>query len=383
VPTSEKPLSLLTATRASLRDTGPVGLVLTPAGDEAWLVTRHAEVKALLHDERLGRSHPDPAAAPKYVKNDLLAMLITPDAEAARQMHARARTLLTPHFSARRVRDLKPRIEALTDAMLDRFTTDEPPADLHAGFSLPLSLQILCELLGVPADERHRCAELLARAGQVGTDGSGGPAALFAMLTELADRKRDDPGDDVVSRLATSGIPDEQTGSLAATLLFAGLDAVATHIDLGVVLLTEHGGQRDEVLADPDRLGGMVDEVLRTAKQSGAILPRYATGDIEIAGVRISAGDLVLLDFALANFDERVFGEPDRFDVTRSPNPHLTFGHGIWHCIGAPLARVELATAFTRLYERMPRLRPAVPVEQLTARDGQLVHGLAELPVTW
>ncbi|WP_421108917.1 cytochrome P450 [Streptomyces sp. NEAU-S77] len=368
-----------------LRASAPVCRVHTPAGDEAWLVTRHAEVKKLLHDERLGRSHPSPETAPRYVKNSLLDLLVADDPQVAREVHARTRALFTPNFSAKRIRALRPRIEELASDLVEELAAQERPVDLHAYFSSPFSLRILCELIGVPDEDRERCAALLAGMGQIDTGQSvvTGPKALFGLLAGVSARKRAEPGDDVISRMCEAGIPDDHAGSLAAVLLFAGLESVATHIDLGVVLLSAHPEQRGAVLRDPALLTGTVEEVLRSAKRAGATLPRYASEDIEIAGVTIHAGELVLLDFALANFDEQAFSEPELFDVTRSPNQHLTFGHGIWHCVGAPLARVELSTAFTTLFSRLPGLRPAVPLDELRTRGGELVGGLAELPVTW
>lgn len=393
MPTSRELPALTTEARPvldpsplrELRASAPVCRVHTPAGDEAWLVTRHAEVKKLLHDERLGRSHPSPETAPRYVKNSLLDLLVADDPQVAREAHARTRALFTPNFSAKRIRALRPRIEELASDLVEDFAAQERPVDLHAYFSSPFSLRILCELIGVPDEDRERCAALLAGMGQIDTGQSRvtGPKALFDLLAGVSARKRAEPGDDVISRMCEAGIPDDHAGSLAAVLLFAGLESVATHIDLGVVLLSAHPEQRGAVLRDPTLLTGTVEEVLRSAKRAGATLPRYASEDIEIAGVTIHAGELVLLDFALANFDEQAFSEPELFDVTRSPNQHLTFGHGIWHCVGAPLARVELSTAFTTLFSRLPGLRPAVPLGELRTRGGELVGGLAELPVTW
>ncbi|GGR28457.1 cytochrome P450 [Streptomyces netropsis] len=369
-----------------LQARSPVCRVKTPAGDEAWLVTRHAELKQLLLDERLGRSHPDPANAPRYVRNPFLDMLITDaDPESARKLHAETRTLLTPNFSAKRVRDLKPRVEAIAEGVLEGFVAQGPPADLHGQLSLPYSLMVLCELIGVPPQDRARLVELLS--GMAGVDDPQrvveGQQALFAYLVELAGRKQADPGDDVMSRLCETGAPAEKVGPMAAGLLFAGLDAVASHVDLGVVLLATNPDARQAALGDPRVMAAAVEEILRTAKAGGSVLPRYASAAVEIGEVTIEAGDLVLLDFTLPNFDEQVFDEPERFDITRSPNPHLTFGHGMWHCVGAPLARLELRTMYTLLFTRLPELRLDLPVEDLQVLGGRLSGGLTELPMRW
>ncbi|MDG9715506.1 cytochrome P450 [Streptomyces sp. DH24] len=370
---------------SALRDEAPLCRVRTPAGDDAWLVTRYAETKELLRDERLGRHHPDPASAARYVDNPLVEMLILDDADEARRLHREVRTLLTPQFAARRMREFGPRVAEAAQALAADFAGRERPADLHAYFSFPYALGVLHDLIGVPEAERGRCAALLRDLGRVGTaqEPPTGPGGLFALFRELAAAARTAPGDDVLSRLVASRVPDEQAAALAATLLFAGLESVVSHVDLGVVLLARHGAQHEAALGSAGAMAGLVEEVLRSGKQSGSVLPRYAGEDIEVGGVTVRAGELVLLDFALANHDERVFADPGAFDGTRSPNPHLSFGHGVWHCIGASLARRELAEAFTALFGRMPALRPAVPEERLVTGAGRLVGGPEALPVVW
>ncbi|KJY41423.1 cytochrome P450 [Streptomyces sp. NRRL B-1568] len=369
-----------------LQNRAPVCRVRTPAGDEAWLVTRHAELKQLLLDERLGRTHADPPSAPRFVRNPMLDMLISDeDPQTARKTHAEVRSMLAPNFSARRVLNLKPKVEALAEGVLAGLVAQGPPADLHANFSMPLSLLVLCELIGVPAEDHGRLITLLTSMAELDSleSAEAGRQALFDYLAELAGRKRTAPGDDVISRLAASGVTDERIAPVTAGLLFAGLDAVASHIDLGVALLSAHPEQCAAALRNPEAMTHAVEEVLRAAKAGSSILPRYASEDVDIAGVTIRRGELVLLDFTLPNFDAQVFTDAETFDITRSPNPHLTFGHGIWHCVGAPLARVQLKTAYTVLFTRLPDLRLAVPVEELQMVGGQLSSALDGLPVTW
>ncbi|MFR9727670.1 cytochrome P450 [Saccharopolyspora sp. MS10] len=369
-----------------LQEQAPVCKVRTPAGDEAWLVTRHEEVKQLLKDERINRSHADPPSAPRYVDTPFFNLLIThPDPDEATRLHKEMRALLTPSFSARRLARLRPKVEALALEMVQELLDEGPPADLHAQFSQPFALQVLYELIGIPPEDRWRIVELMGRMAVLGDPAAAeeGAAELFGYISELVGRRRVAPGEDVISRLCEAGLEDERIGTLSAGVLFAGLDSVISHIDVGVLVLAGNPDKRERALRDSASLALAVEEVLRAAKAGSSMLPRWATGDVEIAGVTIERGDLVLLDFTLSNFDERAFDDPERFDVERAPNPHLTFGHGMWHCIGAPLARVELQTAFSTLFGRIPGLRVAVAEEELRWETGQLSGGLLELPVTW
>ncbi|MEV5378201.1 cytochrome P450 [Streptomyces nondiastaticus] len=369
-----------------LQDQAPVCRVRTPAGDEGWLVTRHAELRELLHDERVGHSHPDPENAPRYVRSPFLDLMITDtDAEAGRRTHAEIRRLLTPMFSARRVREMEPQVAVVVETVLDRFIAQGPPADLHGGVSVPVALTVLCDIIGIPPHSREQLTEMLSRMALLGDRESveHGRDELFAFVEGMVERKRAEPGADILTRLSDGGLPEERVAPLAVGLLFAGLDSVVTFLDHGVMLLAEYPEQRAAALADPGAMTHAVEEILRSAKAGGSILPRYASEDVEIGGVTMRAGDLVLFDFSLPNFDERAFTEPERFDITRTPNPHLTFAHGMWHCIGAPLARIELRTVYTRLFTRLPGLRLERPAGELQLRDGQLSGGLTELPVTW
>ncbi|MFI9052726.1 cytochrome P450 [Streptomyces sp. NPDC053427] len=379
------PVLQLSPLLRDLQSKAPVCKVRTPAGDEGWLVTRHAELKQLLHDERLARAHADPANAPRYVQNPFLDLLVTDDADVARALHTEMRRLLAPQFSARRVLDLLPKVEAIAEGVLAHFVAQGKPADLHGRFSLPFSLSVLCALIGIPAEEQGRLVAVLTKMGELDDAASvqERQAELFGLLVELACRKRAEPEDDVISRLCVDVPSDERIGPIAAGLLFAGLDSVASHIDLGVVLFTRYPDQLKAALADEKVMRGGIEEILRSAKAGGSVLPRYATGDVEIGDVTIRTGDLILLDFTLVNFDRQVFDEPEVFDIGRTANPHLTFGHGMWHCIGAPLARMQLKTAYTLLFTRLPELRLTHPVEELRVLSGQLSAGLTELPVTW
>ncbi len=370
-----------------LQARGAVARVRTLTGDEAWQVVRYREIKRLLGDDRLGRSHPDPERAPRLSDSILFGgPLQNYDTEAAD--HARLRRLLTPFFSARRMEALRPRVEALVDELLADLARRTPPVDLHQALSFPLPVLVICELLGVPATDRERfrlwsrdMADLHDR-----PRAEAALAELVGYMRELVARKRTHPQDDVISGLgAAEGgtLPDDQVARLAAMLLFAGHETTVVRIDLGTLLLLTNPDQRAAMLRDPALVTTAVEEILRASVTGGHGLLRYAREALEVEGITVRAGDAVLLDIGAGNHDPGAFAEPDRFDVARQPNPHLAFGHGPRYCIGAPLARVELQAVFERLIPRFPTLRLAVPLERLRTREDVLTGDLEELPVTW
>jgi cytochrome P450 len=374
---------------------GSVQRVTTPAGDPAWLVTGYENVKALLADPRLGRSHPEPERAARFSEAAIFGGPIgSPSSE--RRDHARMRLLLGRSFSARRMAGLRPWVQELVDSLLDAMGRQTPPVDLHEAISFPLPALVICELLGVPYEDREDFRRWSDDAGDM-TDGARsrtGLSRLQGYMRELVERKRQQPGEDVISDLvaAQQYAPDEFTDDhvvdLAAGLLFAGHETTVAAIDKGVLLLLTNPAEREALQRDPALIPRGVEEILRlpspvpTVSQADG-LPRYANAELEIGSVTIQAGDLVLLALQAANLDDRVFPAPETFDVARDENPHLTFSHGPHYCIGAPLARIELQSVFGTLFRRFPTLRLAVPIEELRPRSHLLTGGLTELPVTW
>lgn len=365
----------------------PITRVRTPTGDEAWHVARYSELKQLLGDSRLGRSHPDPEHAPR-ISDSVLFGGPAENYETEDADHARMRALLTPYFSARRMEALRPRVEVLVDELLAELAAMTPPVDLHEALSFPLPVLVICELLGVPYEDRAQfrvwsqgMADLHDR-----QRAEAALTSLIAYMGRLVSRKRAHPGDDVISGLcAAEGgtIADDYVSFLGAVLLFAGHETTVVRIDVGTLLLLSNPDQRVALRRDPSLITSAVEEILRASTTGGGGLPRYPRADIDVGGVTLRAGQAVLLDIGAANHDERTFRDPGSFDVARQPNAHLAFGHGPRFCIGAPLARLELQAVFQRLVARFPTLRLAVPIEQLRARRDLLTGGLAELPVTW
>ncbi|GAA5094019.1 cytochrome P450 [Nocardia iowensis] len=367
----------------------PIAQVRTAVGNPAWLVTRHAEVKRLFLDDRLGRSHPDPDNAPRVGAAPLLGP--TQDYATEPTDHAKLRALFTPFFSARRMRAIRPRVTEHVDRALAAMAAATRPADLRQALSVPIPSAVLCELLGIPTGQRARFQAAVDTI--MGFDGrqaaDAGLAELISLTRELIGGKRADPRDDVLSSLCAPEheLSDDDIAHLAAFLLTAGLASTSSEIDVGVVLLLSRPGQWQVLRNNPDLVPSAVEEILRVAISAGGgdapMLPRYARADIELGDVTIRAGELVLLDITAANIDPRAFTEPDHFDLTRAPNHHLAFGHGPWHCLGAPLARMQLQVVFAGLVTRFPTLRLAVPVSRIPVTASVLDRGIAELPVTW
>ncbi len=371
----------------------------TPAGDPAWLVSDYDTVKRLLADPRLGRSHADPDTASRYSESMIFGRPF-PASPTEAADHSRMRRLLAPWFSARRMELLRPRVQRMTDQLLDDLADGGVPADFHEAVSFPLPSLVICEILGVPYADREDFRRWSDDAADM-TDQArsfGGLAALWHYMTGLVTSKLDVPGDDVLSALVAAhrADPDDLTldgaAQLGAGLLFAGHETTVAAIDTGVVLLTTHPAQRDALRRDPTLVPDAVEEILRSAlpvpsehTDDGPShgLALWTNADLDVDGVTIPAGDLVLLGLQQANDDQRRLGDRPGFDIARRPNPHLTFGHGPRFCLGAPLARLELQVLIGALLDRFPALALAVPVEQLQPRSTLLTGGLTRLPITW
>lgn len=365
----------------------PVRLVITPVGDEAWLVTDYDQVRRLLDDDRLGRSHRTPETAARTGESALFGGPLG-DFDTEHADHARMRALLQPHFSPRHLRSLEPRVEALTAGLLDDLARQGPPADLLARLALPLPILVICELLGVPYSDRDQFRAWAQDAGNVRDHARSerGLAELFDYGRRLVEHKRAHPGDDVMSRLcATDGVSDEEAATMSMLLLFAGHETTVVQIGLGAMLLLTNRDQWQTLVDDPALIPHAVEELLRATASGGGVggIPRYARTDFDIDGVAIRAGDLVLLDIGAANHDPLTFADPERVDVARKHTAHLTFGHGAHYCIGAPLARIELKAVFAQLIPRFPSMRLTVDPATLPTRRDVLAGGLVELPVSW
>jgi cytochrome P450 monooxygenase len=364
-----------------LQEERPVVEVRTPAGDKAWLITRHDEVRTLLMDRRLGRAHPDPANAPKlFYTNPMTEKLVSVDFDHEPEIRAGLRALLAPCFSSRKMDAFRPKLAPLVADAVARFAGQGPPADV-CELSQALTAQVLGELIGVPREDRASLPQLADQAGG-GADpqsAASGDGALMGQMRAVAVQKRAEPGEDIMSGVVQNGATDDQAALVGTLLVFAGMSiSGVTTTSIGQV-----GSDlelRDRLIANPELMNSAVEELLRTS--GGGNFSRYAREDIEIADVTIRAGDLIVLNYGLANTDKRVFTAPDELDITRSPNPHLAFSHGNYYCLGAPLAKIQLAMTLKALLAALPTLRVADPLEDVV-RSTELDGGFAKLLLTW
>ncbi|MEU2054577.1 pentalenolactone synthase [Streptomyces bungoensis] len=376
----------------ALQRQGPITRVRA-AGEDAWLVTRYDEVKALLADRRLSLSNPNPQPSAKSAARAfMVALMAGDDHETEAVRHARMRALLVPRFTTRRMRLMKTRIEHHVDELLDKLAASAPPVDLHRALSFPLPTMTVCDLLGVPLADRERFGQW-AR-GTFDQSDNQHSANTFQQVvdytTELVARKRIEPGDDILSELIAAedgALSDAEIAQLGNAVLLFGYETTIVRIDLGTLLLLRNPDQRALLAEKPELAPAAVEEILRLGvggKGSNALIPRYAHSDITVGETVIRTGDAVMLAIGAANYDGRAYPDGDLFDLTRDkPKSHLAFGHGARHCIGRTLARIELTAVFERLFRRLPDLRLAVPEESLHWQEHRITGGFDEIPVTF
>ncbi len=376
---------------AALRESGPVHRIEGSAGLPVWMVTRYDDVLAALSDPRLSNDPHHATALTEVLRGDFLSrsMIGTDPPE-----HTRLRRLVSKAFTARRVEGLRPRVQEITDSLLDRITP-RGSADLVAEFGLPLPITVIGELLGVPEAERDRFREwtdeMLDRPFDPGSDLALVAAArerMHGYLADLVAAKRARPADDLLTDLVAATDEGERLDAqellaMAFLLLIAGYVTTVSLIGNGTLALLRHPDELDRLRADPSLVPNAVEELLRFDGPVNPGLTRYALQDLEIGGVRIPRGDMVLLAIAAADRDPHRFPDPDRLDVGAVDPGHLAFGHGVHYCLGAPLARLEGQIAFTALLARLPDLALAASEQELRWTGGGVLRGLRGLPVTF
>ncbi|MEU1025133.1 cytochrome P450 [Streptomyces sp. NPDC005904] len=384
---------------AWLRENSPVHRTTLPSGVEAWLVTRYADARQALADQRLSKNpahHAEPAHAkgktgiPGERKAELMTHLLNIDPPD----HTRLRRLVSKAFTPRRVAGFAPRVQELTDHLIDAFA-EKGGADLIHEFAFPLPIYAICDLLGVPREDQddfRDWAGMMIRHG-------GGPRGgversvkkMRGYLAELIHRKRLDPGDDLISDLIRASdhgehLTENEAAAMAFILLFAGFETTVNLIGNGVYALLTHPEQRARLQAALARgesalLETGVEELLRFDGPVELATWRFATEALTVGGQDIAAGDPVLVVLAAADRDPARFERPDTLDLSRRDNQHLGYGHGIHYCLGAPLARLEGQTALATLLRRLPDLQLAGDPADLRWRGGLIMRGLRTLPV--
>ncbi|MGW4734285.1 cytochrome P450 [Streptomyces shenzhenensis] len=379
-----------------LRRQCPVATVELPSGDRAAFLTRYDHVKALLTDARFTRPKAGDGAAriaPEGVGGpaaDGDGALTLPDRG---EPHQRWRRQVGKYFTAKRMTALRPGMVRTAEHLVDEMIRRGRPGDLKAGLGFPLPVYVICDILGVPAEDRDRFSHwsdaFLNVTRFSGEHTRAAHDEFVAYMSAHIEAIRARPGDDLLGMLVKEreadgqGLSDQELLATGMGLLVAGHETTANMIGKMVSLLLADRGRWERLLADPSLVRTAVEESLRFDANLGFGMRRYLTEDVEIDGELLPSGTTVVCSMPAANRDERAFADADRMDLTRSPNPHLTFGAGPHSCLGQALARTELQVALEVLLRKLPTLRLAVPAEELPRVQGLLVGGLSAVPVTW
>ncbi|MGW6726465.1 cytochrome P450 [Nocardia sp. NPDC055029] len=375
-----------------LREARPVSPLIFPDGHEGWVVTGYEAVRQLLADTRfssrqdLGIVHPAYESSGMPVQTEpspqipgLFVAMDPPD-------HTRLRRKLTGAFTVKRMKQLEEHIIEITERQLDEMARLTPPVDLVREFALPVPSLVICELLGVPYEDREtfqvNSAQFLVKDQEL-EQKMAAYGAMTSYLAELVMRKRAEPGEDILSDLARDeDLGIEELVGIAFLLLLAGHETTANMLALGTFALLEHPEQLAELRADPELVPNAVEELMRYLSVAD-IFYRYATEDIELCGETIGKGSTVVISLLAANRDPLRFDNPDTLDVRRTARGHVSFGHGVHQCLGQQLARIEMRAGFAGLLRRFPTLELAVPATEVKLKTDMNIYGVHELPVTW
>jgi cytochrome P450 len=369
---------------AELRAKEPVSKLPMPYGINLWLVTGYEEAKAVLVDT-------------KAFSNDFANLTGTGGVTAQQDpgglgfadppAHTRLRKLLTPEFTMRRLARLTPGIQQIIEQQLDSMAAAAGPVDLVAEFALPIPSLVICELLGVPYEDREGFQHLsMAR-----FDLFGGAGASLGAITESLDyllgvvrKQRENPGDGLLGMIIKEHgdeVDDRELAGLADGVLTGGFETTASMLALGALVLLQDEKMFKSVHDDDAAANGFVEEILRYLTVVQLAFPRFAREDVEVAGKKIAKGDVIAVSLSGANRDSVLGTDLDRVDATRRPTSHLAFGYGVHRCIGAELARMELRAAYPALLRRFPAMRLAKPSDELAFRKVSIVYGVESLPV--
>jgi cytochrome P450 len=372
-----------------LRAEGPVSRVVMPGGHPVWVITRYAEARAALADPRLIKDWrtlwPGDAAAEL---DDGFAALDTHMLSTDPPDHDRLRRLVTKAFTARRIERLRPRVAEITGSLLDAMPADGQ-VDLLESFAFPLPITVICELLGVPDSDRasfRAWTQAVLSTGAAAAESGTAAVQMAGYFTALVADKRAHPADDLLSALivardAGDGLSERELLGMIFLLLVAGHETTVNLIGSGTLALLLSPGDLARLRADSSLLPRAVEELLRYTSPVNHATFRFTAEAVEIGGTVIPPREAVLVAIASGNSDPDRYPAPDRLDIGRDAGGHLAFGHGIHHCLGAPLARMEGEIAFGALFSRYPGMTLAVPPKSLRWRPSTLIRGLETLPV--
>jgi cytochrome P450 len=376
-----------------IRESEGVRRIVNAFGMHVYLVTRHDDVKAMLADyERFSNTRPPgfvmpgaPAVSDEEVASARAGNLLGLDPPE----HQRLRRMLTPEFTIRRMKRLEPRITEIVTEHLDAMENTGAPVDLVENFALPIPSLVICELLGVPYQDRDDFQKRSAR--QLDLSAPIEERLEFQRrgreyMQSLVTRARSRPGEDILGMLVGEHgdeLTDDELVGIAGLLLLAGHETTSNMLGLGTLALLQNPDQLAAVRDDPDAIGPAIEELLRWLSIVQTSIPRVTTTDVEVAGVPIPAGQLVFASLPAGNRDPGFIDSPEVLDIRRGAAGHLAFGHGVHHCLGAPLARMEMRIAWPALLRRFPNLALAEDFADVQFRSFHFIYGLRSLMVRW
>ncbi|MGW1214344.1 cytochrome P450 [Streptomyces sp. NPDC002499] len=374
---------------AELMREGPLTRIQLPNGEGwAWLVTRHDDVRMVTNDPRFSREavmdQPVTRLAPHFIpQRGAVGFLDPPD-------HTRLRRSVAAAFTARGVERVREKSRVLLDELIDELVEAGPPGDLTAAVLSPFPIAVICELMGVPAADRHGMhtwTQLILSSSHGKEVSEQAKQEMGAYFGDLIGLREGSSGEDVTSLLGAAVGRGEVTLDEAvglAVLLQIGGEAVTNNSGQMFYLLLTRPDLAERLRAEPEIRPKAIDELLRYIPHRNAVgLSRIAMEDVEIRGVRIRKDDPIYVSYLAANRDPEVFPDPEKIDFGRNPNPHVSFGFGPHYCPGGMLARLESELLIDALLDRLPGLRLAVPPDQVPFRKGALIRGPESLPVTW
>jgi cytochrome P450 len=387
-------------TLAHLRADDPVYQISSSNGQSAWLMTRYVDVERIIRDERFVKDrqhvsvseslpHRFVSTSSRTIEELTSTTLVDTDPPD----HTRLRELVNPFFIPRETERWRGRVQEIADMLIDEIE-EKGSMDLVEEFAAVLPLRVILEMLGVPVEDSPQLRQWSKRIGDlfinptVHQPPNEELRSFHAYLPELIEKKRQAPGDDIVSKLlqieAESGqITRGEVVAMTFLLITAGHDTTDNLISSGMLALLTHPEQMALLKSQPELIKTAVEEFLRYRSPFHLATIRWASEDIEFGGKLFHAGDAVLISLAAANRDEEAFPGSDTLDITRQENHHLALGKGIHYCLGAPLSRLEGQIAINTLLRRLPNIRLAVDPESLSWRPGWIVQGLEHLPVVF